>query len=398
VAETCNIQCNFCKRGYDCVNESRPGLTSAILSPFQALDYLGAVLRKIDGITVVGIAGPGDPFANGESTLSTLKLVRERYPDKLLCLATNGLGLAAYVERLAELAVSHVTVTCNAVDPGIGARIYAWVRHGPHVYRGPEAAALLLERQIEGVKALKRVGITVKINTVIIPGINEAHAVQVAETMAGLGADIQNCIPMIPVAGTAFEHLASPDAGTMAELRLRSGSYLRQMSHCGRCRADAAGLIGEGDTAGLLDEARRAALRATVQPAAGRPYVAVASREGLFVNRHLGEAPSFGIFALENGNPVLKEQRPAPAPGTGDRRWEALADTLDDCFAVLCGDCGENPRRILEGRGLRLVTGEGLISDIAGYLLRGKTIPAIYRAKPLGCRAGCSGSGAGCGA
>jgi nitrogen fixation protein NifB len=400
VAEKCNIQCNFCSRQYDCVNESRPGVTSAILSPFQALDYLGAVLRRIDGISVVGIAGPGDPFADGETTLATMKLVREAYPDKLLCVATNGLGLAAYAERLAELGVSHVTLTCNAVDPEIGGKIYAWVRYGPRVYRGREGAALLLERQIEGVKALKSLRVTVKINTVIIPGINDAHAVQVAETMAGLGADIQNCIPMIPLAGTTFGHIDSPGAGAMAGLRLEAGKHLRQMSHCGRCRADAAGLIGGQNRTDidallqetLLGEAGR------IKPSPRRPYLAAASREGLFVNCHLGEASSFRIFALEKERPVLKEQRPAPAPGTGDARWETLADTLGDCFAVLCNHCGENPKRILERRGFALVEGEGLINDIAGYLLRGEKIPNIYRAKAGRCGAGEGCTGSGCGA
>ena len=32
VAPKCNIQCNFCVREFDCVNESRPGVTSKVLS------------------------------------------------------------------------------------------------------------------------------------------------------------------------------------------------------------------------------------------------------------------------------------------------------------------------------------------------------------------------------
>ncbi len=29
VAPECNIKCNYCNRKYDCVNESRPGVTSS---------------------------------------------------------------------------------------------------------------------------------------------------------------------------------------------------------------------------------------------------------------------------------------------------------------------------------------------------------------------------------
>jgi nitrogen fixation protein NifB len=64
VAPKCNIQCNYCNRKYDCVNESRPGVTSSVLSPMQAVFYLSALSDRIENISVIGIAGPGDPFAN----------------------------------------------------------------------------------------------------------------------------------------------------------------------------------------------------------------------------------------------------------------------------------------------------------------------------------------------
>ncbi len=124
VAPRCNIQCNYCDRKYDCVNESRPGVTSAVLTPHQAMTYLDFVFEKTKNISVVGIAGPGDPFANPKETMETLRLVRKKYPEIMLCLATNGLGLEPYIDELAQLGVSHVTVTLNAIDHDIGAKIY----------------------------------------------------------------------------------------------------------------------------------------------------------------------------------------------------------------------------------------------------------------------------------
>ena len=59
VAPKCNIKCNYCNRKYDCVNESRPGVTSTILTPEQALVYMEKVLTAEPRITVAGIAGPG---------------------------------------------------------------------------------------------------------------------------------------------------------------------------------------------------------------------------------------------------------------------------------------------------------------------------------------------------
>ena len=38
IAPKCNIQCNYCVRKYDCPNESRPGVTTEILSPQEAFE------------------------------------------------------------------------------------------------------------------------------------------------------------------------------------------------------------------------------------------------------------------------------------------------------------------------------------------------------------------------
>jgi nitrogen fixation protein NifB len=395
VAPKCNIQCNFCNRKYDCVNESRPGVCSAILSPEQAVSYLGNVTGKIGNVAVVGIAGPGDPFANAEETLKTMELVREKYPDMILCLATNGLGLPEYVDRVAKVGVSHVTITLNAVDPEIGAKIYAWIRQGPHTYRGVEGARILLERQIESIKRLKAAGVTVKINTVVIPGVNDAHVAEVSKFAASLGADVQNCIPLMHVEDTAFAGTPTPDAASMQALRFETGKHIKQMSHCARCRADAAGMVGEQNSPEierLLSEATK------VGPSGNRTRVAVASREGLFVNQHLGEATGLWVFGMEDGEVTLLARRPTPVPGGGDSRWSALAETIPDCFAVLAGGCGQSPTKILSEYGIKVFAMEGLIKDGVAPLLSGGEIPKILTRAAGSCGSGvsCGGTGMGC--
>jgi uncharacterized Zn-finger protein len=80
VAPACNVSCNFCDRRFDCTNESRPGVTSVVLSPWQAAAYLDGLVARRQDVAVVGIAGPGDPMANPDATLETLRLVRARHP------------------------------------------------------------------------------------------------------------------------------------------------------------------------------------------------------------------------------------------------------------------------------------------------------------------------------
>ena len=97
VAARCNVQCNFCNRKYDCANENRPGVSTTVLSPQQAEKYLDHILGQVPNIAVVGIAGPGDPFANVKETMETLERIHSHYPDKLLCLSSNGLYLPDYI-------------------------------------------------------------------------------------------------------------------------------------------------------------------------------------------------------------------------------------------------------------------------------------------------------------
>ncbi len=298
VAPRCNIQCNYCNRKFDCMNESRPGVTSAVLKPDQALAYLDEALLRAPSLRVVGIAGPGDPFAKPEDTLETLRLVRDKYPEMLLCVASNGLNLEPHVAELARLQVSHVTVTINTVDPKIGAQIYAWVRDGKTVYRGEAAASLLLERQLSAVAALKAAGITVKVNTILVPGVNEDHAPLVAERMRYLGVDVMNCIAVYPVKDTPFEGKEEIPADVMSEIRAGISEIVPQMEHCTRCRADAVGLLGEEQSAELV-AIMQAAANGLLDDRKGRPYVAIASMEGILVNQHLGEATRLWIMEYQ---------------------------------------------------------------------------------------------------
>ena len=386
VAPKCNILCNYCNRKYDCVNESRPGVTSAVLKPRQAIAYLEKVLEAEPRITVAGIAGPGDPFANPQETLETIRLIRQRFPDLLLCLATNGLGLPPYLDELAELKVSHVTLTVNAVDPEIGSQIYSWVRDGKVIYRGLMAAEVLLERQLESIAGLKARGITVKVNTIIIPGINDHHVQEVATKMAELGVDILNCMPMYPNQDTPFGDVPEPRPEQMTGIRREAEKFLPQMHHCTRCRADAVGLLDTDRT----DEFRGclSACASQVPAPADRPYVAVATQEGVLVNLHLGEAAAFQVWGPKDGGFQMIEVRPAPRPGSGPDRWWVMAETLKDCRAILVSALGDTPQAVLSEAGVEPVVMNGFIEMALTAIYGGGDLSAL-KGRKSGVAGGC---------
>ncbi|MEH0018628.1 MAG: nitrogenase cofactor biosynthesis protein NifB [Desulfobacter sp.] len=411
VAPACNIQCNFCNRKFDCVNESRPGVSSAILSPDQAMAYLEEVVTEKQNISVVGIAGPGDPFANPIRTMDTLKMVRGKYPEMLLCVATNGLNIGPYLDELAEIRVSHVSITVNAVDPGIGEKIYSWVRNGKKTLGPGPGARLLLERQFAAIQGLVKRGIMVKVNTIVLPGINDLHVEDIAEKMAELGVDLFNCMPYFPNEGANLSGLGQPSPGMMKELRAKARTFIPQMTHCKRCRADAVGLLDDPLNQRLMDRLRHHADASISFPRAdmpdpppdkqeepetpARPYIAVATREGVLVNQHLGEARTLSIYDTTHTPAVMIEKRRLPKPGAKDLRWYGLADTVRDCHTLLVGGIGRRPREILSGEGITILEVNAMIDMVLSALEQGEDINHLIVREHTDCGE-CRGTGTGC--
>jgi nitrogen fixation protein NifB len=194
-------------------------------------------------LSVAGVAGPGDPFCHPETTLRCLELVRRAHPELLLCVATNGLNLVSFIPQLVELGVGYVTLTINALEPKVVARLHLQVEVEGRLWHGLEAASLLVERQLEALAQLKAQGLAVKVNTIVVPGVNLTQVVEVARVAARLGADLMNLMPLLPLEGTPLAGSPSPSPALIHRLRRQAAAFLPQMHHCRRCRADAMGLL-----------------------------------------------------------------------------------------------------------------------------------------------------------
>ncbi len=253
VAPACNIQCNYCNRKFDCANESRPGVVSELLSPEQASAKVLAVAEKIPQLSVLGIAGPGDPLANPGRTLETFRRVAAQLPEIKLCVSTNGLMLPDWVDDLCVYNVEHVTITMNCLDPEIGAKIYSRVNWRGQRLTGLTAAEVLIEQQLKGLAMLVERGVLVKINSVMIPGINDAHLVEVSRAVKAKGAFLHNIMPLIaePEHGTHFGKMGQrgPTPEEVEALQDQCATDMRMMRHCRQCRADAIGMLGEDRSA-----------------------------------------------------------------------------------------------------------------------------------------------------
>jgi len=242
VSPSCNIQCKFCKRGFN-KSEVRPGVSSLLLTPEEAVKTIRKALILCPEIRVVGIAGPGDTLAT-DHALETFKLVKKEFPELINCLSTNGLRLEEKAEQIVDAGVQTITVTVNAVDPKIQKNICSFViDENGNKLEGEEGAKKLIDAQLRGIKKISELGVIVKINSVLLPGINDKHIKEIARVTKELGASILNIIPLIPQ--NELSHLEAPTCGMLEICRGEAGEYLDVFRHCKHCRADACGVPGK---------------------------------------------------------------------------------------------------------------------------------------------------------
>ena len=160
-------------------------------------------------------------------------------------MSTNGLLLNEKAGEIAKAHVDSITVTVNAVAPEIEEQINNKIWYQGEWIHGKEAAKILIENQLEGIRKAVEQGITVKINTVLIPGINDTHIETVAKKTAEAGAQIYNIIPLIPQ--VEMKEVLRPDCSMIDSARLAAEKHLDVFKHCQHCRADAVGRLGKED-------------------------------------------------------------------------------------------------------------------------------------------------------
>ncbi len=369
VAPRCNIQCNYCNRKYDCSNESRPGVTSEVLSPEAAVAKIRHVKEKIPELRVIGIAGPGDPLAN-ENTFRTLELVKNEFPDLTLCVSTNGLALPENAERLHSLGVKFITVTMNAVDPEIGAKVYQFVISDGKKLVGEEGARILLEKQLEGIRKCVGLGMVVKINVVMAPGINDEHIPDLVKKVKSMGVYIVNILPLIPVEGTAFAGLRAPTPEERKALMDQCSLDVKMMRHCRHCRADAIGLLGEDrsqefvNIGGCSSGCGPGPQMINLEGMRDSSKYAAASTDGVNVDSGFGNAKKFLIYKSDGSSVELIGEAAVDVKedisGQSHRKHiESIVSSLGDCGNVIVSEIGPLPSKVLTNLGVKIIVSSG---------------------------------------
>jgi nitrogen fixation protein NifB len=298
------------------------------------------------------------------------------------------------VDTIKSFNVDHVTITINMVDPEVGEGIYPWIFWKHKRIKGKEAARILSERQLQGLEMLTAAGILCKVNSVMIPGINDKHLVEVNKAVKSRGAFLHNIMPLIsaPEHGTVFglNGQRGPSAQELKALQDSCEGEMNMMRHCRQCRADAVGLLGEDRSAEFTTD-KIMAMDVTYDAATRHSYqeqvelerqskveakqvelaalagarndiqvlVAVATTGGGRVNEHFGHAKEFQIYELSaTGSKFVGHRRVDLYCQGGYGEEDALPTiirAINDCHAVFVAKIGGCPKGELTQAGIEPV-------------------------------------------
>ena len=157
ITDRCNYRCVYC----------RTGTSGAVYAELPFEDYLRMARILVGlGITKIRLTG-GEPLlrkgvVDFVRELSKLRTVTAEKPD--IAITTNGHLLAELAQPLKEAGLDRVTVSMDAVDPNLFARI----TRVPNGY----------ESVLAGVRASRLAGLDpVKVNCVLLRGFNEDQIV-----------------------------------------------------------------------------------------------------------------------------------------------------------------------------------------------------------------------------
>jgi nitrogen fixation protein NifB len=294
--------------------------------------------------SVFSLVGPGDPLADPQRTLDTVRALRAIYPDVPVSLFTCGLGAAELAEELALAGVAQVGLAVSTRRAGTCRAFHNWIRPAKRNLHLDEACPLLLRAQDEALAALTGAGIAVKVDMVLAKGVNEDEAGEVAAWAAKGGA----CAMAVHPARSG-EGEADPGPEALETAKAEAARHIDLMEPDFSHDSGREPLAPDEST--LYD--------------ASKPCLAVASSDASAVDTHLGQAEHLLIYELVENMITLREKRTAPPRGGGDRRWQTLAETLADCRAVVVASAGENPARVLGRNGVPVLVAPGPIESAA---------------------------------
>lgn len=182
VTTKCFSKCIFCGTLDMACNISKKQLSNTI-TPKEAIKIAKQIHSKN---TLLEIGGYGDPLYN-EETFQTLRLLIVEDINIPTFITTNGLLVHNMIDDILSVSIETVKIIINSFDPNIGNKLVKSINYRGNKVRGLDSAFLFQEMQVQGIIGLLKKNIKVVAQTVIFPGINDQHIVEIVDTLNLLG-------------------------------------------------------------------------------------------------------------------------------------------------------------------------------------------------------------------
>lgn len=162
VTDRCNFRCRYCMPA-DVFGPGYTFLPKNDLLTFEEIVRLVGIVVPL-GVGKIRLTGGEPLLRRGIADLVAMISAIEGVKD--LAMTTNGVLLAHHAEELALAGMNRVTVSLDALDPAIFAKM--------------NGTGAKVERVISGIMAAKNFGLPVKVNAVIQRGVNEGEILPLA--------------------------------------------------------------------------------------------------------------------------------------------------------------------------------------------------------------------------
>jgi GTP 3',8-cyclase len=155
LTDRCNLRCTYCMPEEGLSWLAKPEL----LTDDEIVRLVEIAVTRL-GVTEVRFTG-GEPLLR-PGLVSIIGRCAALHPRPRLSLTTNGIGLERVAGSLRDAGLDRVNVSLDTIDPETFQRITRRRRHGD---------------VLRGLSAARAAGLTpVKVNAVLMPGLNEAEA------------------------------------------------------------------------------------------------------------------------------------------------------------------------------------------------------------------------------
>lgn len=186
VTDRCDLRCQYC------MPERMQFLPRAEVLSLEELHKVATAF--IDrGVTKIRLTG-GEPLVRRDM-IDLVRAIGRRIGDGLeeLTLTTNGTRLSEFAEDVFDAGVRRVNVSLDTLDPVIFEELSRRDR---------------LSQVLEGIAAAKAAGLSIKINTVALKGVNEHEIADIIAWAHGEGyeATLIEVMPLGEVDGDRIDH------------------------------------------------------------------------------------------------------------------------------------------------------------------------------------------------